>query len=117
MANTILLDPTSWDLVLDTAGNVALAEAPYAPAQDAASAIKTFRGEVYYDTTQGVLYWEAVLGKLPPLSLLRSWLIDAALTVPTVVSAQCYFTSFSDRTLSGQIQIETNNGETAAAAF
>lgn len=115
--NTLLLDPSSWDLVLDTAGNVALATDPYAPAQDAASAIKTFRGEVYYDTTQGVLYWEAILGKFPPLSLVRSWLVDAAMTVPGVVAAQCYFTSFSERTLSGQVQIETSNGEAAAAGF
>lgn len=115
--NTLLLDPTTWDLVLDTSGNVALAENPYAAAQDAASAIKTFSGEVYYDTTLGIPYFQSVLGKFPPISLFRSWAVREAMRVPDVVSAQCYFTSFSDRTLSGQVQIETSNGEAAAAGF
>ena len=31
--NTLYLDPQSWDLVLDTAGNIALAKEPYAQKQ------------------------------------------------------------------------------------
>ena len=56
MADTLLLDLTNWDLVLDVNGNIAIARPPYALAQDAASAVKTFQGECYYDTTLGIPY-------------------------------------------------------------
>ena len=38
MANTLLLDRTVWDLLLDGSGNIAIATEPYATAQDVASA-------------------------------------------------------------------------------
>ena len=52
--NTLYLDPQSWDLVLDTAGNIALAKDPYAKAQDVASACRLFAGELYDDTEKGI---------------------------------------------------------------
>ena len=69
--NTLLLDRVAWDLVLDAAGNIAMASNPYATAQDVASAIKLFRGELFYDTAKGIPYWTEVLGQLPPLALVR----------------------------------------------
>ena len=60
--NTLLLDRTVWDLVLDAGGNIARASNPYAVAQDVASAIKLFRGELFYDTAKGIPYWTEVLG-------------------------------------------------------
>ena len=54
--NTLLLDQTAWDLVLDSAGNIALAAVPYARAQDVASAIKTFWAK--YITTR---LWESII--------------------------------------------------------
>ena len=45
--NTLYLDPQSWDLALDVAGNIALAKDPYAKAQDVASAARLFVGELY----------------------------------------------------------------------
>jgi hypothetical protein len=115
--NTLLLDTVTWDLVIDAHGNIAMASNPYALAQDAASAIKTFQGEVYYDTTQGVPY-QSILGKRPNLAFTKKALIDAALTVPEVVSANCFLTGFSStRTLSGQVQTTSANGQKSAATF
>jgi hypothetical protein len=114
---TLLLDVTTWDLVLDANGNIAIASDPYSLAQDAASAIRLFIGELWYDTSQGVPYWQDILGKAPPLSLVRSLFITAALTVPGVASAKVFFSSFSQRSLSGQVQITSSNGQTAAASF
>ena len=85
--NTLLLDRTKWDLVIDSAGNIAMAKPAYALSQDVASAIKLFLGELYYDTTKGIPYWENVLGKLPPPSLIIGYIEKAALTVPGVVTA------------------------------
>ena len=113
--NTLLLDVTGWDLVVDTRGNIALASEPYALAQDAASAIKLFQGELYFNTAKGVPYWTNVLGKAPPLSLIKSKLVAAALTVPGVVAARAFVSSFTNRTVTGQVQIFDAAGKIISA--
>jgi hypothetical protein len=115
--NTLLLDTVAWDLVLDSFGNIALASPPYALAQDVASAVKTFMGEVYYDTTQGIPYWTQVLGKLPPAALLIEMINTSALTVPEVVTVQTGFTSFTGRGLSGQIEFVDVNNQSQTVSF
>jgi hypothetical protein len=115
--NTIYLDPTSWDLVLDISGNIAMATEPYSLAQDAASAIRTFAGECWYNTSLGVPYWTQILGQRVPLELLRAELIEAAETVPDVVSAQVFFTSFENREVQGQVQVTNSDGVVSAASF
>lgn len=115
--NTLYLDTSVWDLAVDASGNIAMATEPYALAQDAASAIRTFAGEVYYDTAQGVPYWVQTLGQTPPLALVKAQMIDAALTVPGVASAVVYFSGFTGRALSGQIQVKTTAGQTVATVF
>jgi hypothetical protein len=114
---TMLLDTVRWDLIIDAKGNIAVANEPYALAQDAASAIRTFIGECYYDVSLGVPYFEQILGKAPPLQLMREQFRLAALTVPGVVEAVCYITSVADRTLTGQVQVRDVNGVTTAAEF
>jgi hypothetical protein len=112
---TLLLDQVTWDLLIDSDGNIAVASDPYSQAQDAASAIKTFQGEVFYDTALGVPYWQQILGKLPPTSLVKAKFIQAALTVPGVVKAACYFTSFTGRLRRGQVQITNDDNQTSSA--
>ena len=114
--DTLLLDTATWDVVLDANGNWAAAHAPYALAQDAASAIRTFLSEVYYDTTLGVPYTR-ILGKLYPVEFVRQQLIAAAMTVPGVVSAKVFFMSFALRDLTGQVQVTDINGVTTTAVF
>lgn len=115
---TMLLDTDAWDLTLDASGNWAVAAAPYAVAQDAASEIRTFLGEVYYDTTRGLPYFQELLGKAPPpTELMRARFTAAALTVPGTVRARTFFTALSARQLSGQVQVTDSNGQTSAAAF
>jgi hypothetical protein len=117
MYKTLLLDTIAWDLVRDASGNIAVASPPYALAQDVASAIRTFLGELWYDTTQGVPYFQDVLGQLPPASVLIKYLEQAALTVPGVVSAQCVITSFSSRGVSGQVQFMDEGGYSNSVQF
>ena len=114
---TLLLDRTTNDLVLDANGNIAIASQPYSLAQSAASAIRTFLGEVYYDQTQGVPYWQQILGQNPPISLMKAKFVAAALTVPGVVSAKCFISSIQGRVVSGQVQVTDASGVTTAAAF
>ena len=115
--NTLLLDPQNWDLTIDGAKNIAMASEPYSQAQDAASAIKTFIGECYYDTTIGTPYWETVFGLAPPLSLMKSYFVEAALTVPGTAKAVCYIDSFVDRKVVGQVQIVNDDGLAAVVGF
>lgn len=117
MAQTLLLDVLKWDLAADAAGNIAVASEPYSLAQDAASAIKTFSGQVYFDTSLGVPYFSQILGQSPPLSLIKASFVQAALTVPGVVTAQCFITSWVDRVISGQVQVTDAAGNISAAGF
>ena len=118
MASTLLLDTVLWDLLLDANGNIALASEPYSLAQDAASAIQTYLGECYWDTTVGVPYRTQVFGQAPNLPQLKALLVAAAQTVPDVVSANVFFTSFSNRIVAGQVQVTSaTTGQTSAASF
>lgn len=118
MPDTLLLDRTTWDLVIDAQGNIALATPPYALAQDAASAIKTFLGECYFDTTVGVPWLQQILGRNPTLALVAQQLVDAAETVPDVETAVVYVSSFSGRLVGGQVQVTSaSTGQTSTAPF
>jgi|SRR3974390_170249 len=117
---TLLLDTVAWDLVLDANGNIAVATEPYSLAQDAASAIRTFLGECYLDTTIGIDYLGEILGQSPPLTLLKQLLANAAQTVPDVApnSAQVFITAVGQRIVSGQVQVTSaSTGLTSAANF
>jgi len=115
--NTLLLDRSAWDLVIDSSGNIAMAQPPYALAQDVASAVRLFLGELWYNTTKGIPYFEEILGQLPPLSLLTGYIEKAALTVPGVVSAQCIISSFDSREIAGQIQFIDETGAANNVTF
>lgn len=115
--DTLYLVPGEWDLTLDAFGNIAMASAPYALAQDVASAIRLFLGELQYDTAKGVPYFEEILGQLPPPSLLMAHLEAAALTVPGVVEAQCIISSITDREVVGQVQFIDDSGAINSVNF
>lgn len=115
--HTLLLDTERWDIVLDAAGNIAVATEPYSLAQDAASAIRLFRGEAWYDTAQGVPYFQQILGQYPPIQVMKKAFETAALTVPGVVSATCYITGLENRQITGQVQVTDAAGTVTAAGF
>lgn len=110
MLKTILLDPVTWDMLIDINGNIAVAEPPYSLAQDVASACSTFKGELLYDVDTGIPYFEDVLGQNIPLSLYAGYLERAALTVPGVVSAQADLVINSDRTITGTLNFIDESG-------
>lgn len=100
---TALLDQVYWDLVLDSNGNIAIASDPYSVAQDVASAIRLFLGELWYNTSKGVPYFQQILGRKPAVQAIQAQFVKAALTVPGVTSATCTLASVKNRELSGQI--------------
>ncbi len=112
--NTLLI--SDGDITLDSRGDIAMATGDLALAQDAASAIKTFLGEVYWDTTIGIPYFTQIFGRKPPLALLKEQFIGAAKTVPDIVSVRVFLTGLSDRVLAGQVQVTGPMTDTATAA-
>ena len=116
--NTLLLDTVLWDLVLDASGNIAVASDPYSVAQDVASACRTFKGEVWFDTTLGIPYFDQILGHNPPLSLIKQQLADAALTVPGCKNPVVFIAAAARRTITGQVQFtDSNTGTQQVATF
>ena len=114
---TLLLNPRTNDLMIDSAGNIAVASNPYSLAQDAASAIKVFLGELWFDTAQGIPYFTQLFGQQPNVALMKAKFADAALTVPGVASAAVFITSIAGRNVQGQVQVTSSAGTTTAAAF
>lgn len=115
--NTLLLATDTWDLVLDANGNIAMASEPYAIAQDVASAVKLFAAELWYDTSQGIPYFQNILGQRPQQQYIKAQIEKAALTVPGVSKARCLFASFVGRQLTGQIQIIDTTGASNNVTF
>ena len=117
MPRTLLLDTVEWDFVLDVFGNWAVAEEPYALAQDVASAIRLFQGELWYNTIPGVPYWSEIFGFAPPISLMKAKFNEAALTVPNVATSVCFINAIKGRHVTGQVQVTSISGQSAVAAF
>lgn len=114
---TLLLDTVAWDLVLDAGGNIAVAQVPYARAQDVASAIRLFIGECWYDVTRGIPYFEQILGHAPAITIFEEYMVRAALTVPGVVSAQCTIESVDNRTVTGSVTFRSDDGTTGTVGI
>ncbi len=117
--NTIKLSDATWGLMLDSSGNIALATDGEAISQDVASAISTFLGECYYDTTIGVPWQSKAFGEEYSESLVIALLEKAALTVPGVVSASATITSFNrqNRQVTGTIEVIDTTGQQLGVSF
>ena len=105
MPKSLPLDTTSWDLVLDGAGNLNLTDEDNSIAQDVASAVRTFLGECWYNNLLGMPYFQSILGKLPPASLVISKITQQALTIVNVQTVKVIGLRLNDRRLTGTIVI------------
>jgi hypothetical protein len=112
--DTLKLDPNTWDLMLDANGNIAVATGKEAIAQDVASQGRLFLGELWYDTTQGLPYFEAVLGHAPPRAFVNAKYQEAGLLVPntTKIVPNLTFPIPRTRILGGTLTITDDLGNT-----
>ena len=115
--STLKLDPGTWDLTVDAFGNIAADGTSYAVAQDVASSVRTFQGELFYDTTQGIPYHLAVLGQNFSQSLAQAYAEQAALTVPGVTAAQASVGVDPSRRLTGSVKVIDETGQSLNAHF
>jgi hypothetical protein len=115
--STIALN-AAWDTYLDQYGNIAVNTQGAAVAQDVASAIKLFQGELYFDTTQGVPYFSVLFNEVYNPVVAAGLLQQAALTVPNVVQAKVQNILMSNRSiLSGNVNILDVNGQASGVSI
>lgn len=84
--DSLLIDNTYNDLLVDLSGNIAVTKNPYQLAQSVACAVRMFRGECKYDVTLGIPYFDTVLGKLPSQNTVNSLIRAEAETVRDVIN-------------------------------
>ncbi len=116
--DTLALTP-AWDLDVDVYGNWATfgdatpgdATGPgIRMAQDVATQCLTFRGELYYDTTQGVRY-DQILGLVPNMVFITSEYQTQAALVPEVQQVVPSLTfNRAPRQLGGTIYVSDASG-------
>ena len=106
-----------WDITLDAAGNLAVASGAARIAQDVACYERTFYGEPWFATQDGVPYLQNELAELPPLELVRERANRRALEVPDVAEAATVLTTLEDRVLHGVIYVTDATGEAVNVAI
>jgi len=118
--DSLALDLQLWDLDVDARGNwrtvgdstpLPMTSGPgMRLAQDVATRCMAWRGEVYYDTTQGIRF-ENILGQGPSLVLAQDAFQTEALKVPTCNTAIPVFSFNSPtRQLTGTMTVSSASG-------
>lgn len=122
MTDTLALDTTLWDLDVDAAGNwrtvgdaTGSGSSATGPgmrlAQDVATRCLAWRGEVYYDSTQGVPYAN-ILGGPPNMAVVNNAYQTEAVKVPGCAQALAnfVFTAGAARKITGQMAVTDVTG-------
>jgi hypothetical protein len=113
---TLLLDK-HWDICLDKAGRIAVAEGPYATAQAVANECRLFTDDAYFEPDRGIPYYLIALGRKLSPSVLRARLRDAAYLVEDVDDVTDVVLESLDtetRRVTGEIQFTSKEGEDAS---
>lgn len=110
---SLLLDK-NWDITLDSAGNLAVADNDYSIAQAVANAVKLFTNDAYFDTQAGIPHFEISLKRNVSASVVRARIKEAAENVPGVKSATVNIIEIKDNALQAEILITLENNTTAA---
>ena len=109
---SLLLDK-NWDITLDSAGNLAVADNDYSIAQAVANAVKLFTNDAYFDTQAGIPHFDITLKRNPSSVVIRARLKEAAENVPGVKSANVDLIEISNNTLRAEILITLEDNTTA----
>lgn len=110
MYDTIFLNPKTWDLEIDSNGDLAYAKGDYALAQDVASAARLWYGENPYDPVRGIRYDGEILGRTEVVySIYKKMLAETCKAVPNVTDIDLNVTlNSSNRIVFGNIIASTS---------
>lgn len=115
--HTLLLDTEAWDLTLDSGGNIATTQDSYGIAQNVANGVRLFTRDAYYDPERGVPHFLIDLGVTPDMSVVRSRIRRASLSVDGVTDANVEITTITDRVMGGTIAVTTEEGDIVDVTF
>lgn len=115
MPQSIPLNLSTWDVQLDEFGNLSLGPEVQSISQDVACAIQTFLGECRYNFNLGMPYFQNILWKLPPGSLVASYIQQQALTIDLVKSCAVPSLQLVNRKLTGLVVFTTSLNNTPIA--
>lgn len=115
---SLKLDPTTWDLRVDEYGLIVTCEGPYAIAQNVANAVRLFTKDAWFDQEKGIPHYQIELGKKPPYALLRTKIINTALSILGVADARVTWLEFTnEKVLTGNILLTLKDGSTQNVSF
>lgn len=111
-SNTLELSE-NWDLKIGADGSLKRVTGKDATIQNVANECRCFRDDLFFERDRGVNWFNAQLGQVPQKQVMRTKLREAALTVDGVQSVESVEIAqlTKDRSLGGQIIIETSEGE------
>lgn len=108
---SLLLDK-NWDITLNENGSLKTADKNYSIAQTVANAVKLFINDAYFNTDIGIPHFDVTLKRNPALSVIRSHIKKAAVSVDGVKNAAVIINN-DNGIIQGEITITLENGETA----
>jgi hypothetical protein len=115
---TLLLNPSAWDITLDGSGRIALTHGDKATAQNVANEARLFTNDAYFIQDKGIPHFVIDLGRRINSAVVRSYLRRAANQVPDVkevLTVNIISIDTENRTLTGDIQFKTVEGEANGA--
>ena len=110
--NTLELSE-NWDLKIGADGSLKRVTGKDATLQNVANECRCFRDDLFFERDRGVDWFRAQLGQVPQKQVMRTKLRETAQTVDGVKSVESVEVGqlTKDRSLGGQIIIETTEGE------
>lgn len=107
--NSLKLD-NNWDITLNENGSLKTADPYYSIAQNVACAVRLFTSDAYFNTDIGIPHFDVTLKRNPALSVIRSHIKKAAMSVAGVKNAEVIINN-DNGIIQGEIRITLENGE------
>lgn len=109
--HTLYLNPSNWDITLDSSGRLEHSAGAYAVAQNVANAVRLFTNDAFFAKDEGIPHFDIELGRKPSPALLRARIRAAALNVEGVKAAAVTLDEIQpDRKISGIIELTVTDG-------
>ena len=105
-----LLLNNNWDITLYNNGSLKTADPNYSIAQNVACAVRLFTSDAYFNTDIGIPHFDVTLKRNPALSVIRSHIKKAAMSVDGVKNAEVIINN-DNGIIQGEILITLENGE------
>lgn len=99
------------DIYLDAIGNLVISEGKDAVAQVCRNAILTIKGELKYDTTKGIPYFDILSQGHADLDTLRFYILKTVQNIEEVQAIKSLNFEANNNEIRYTLTIETKNGE------